>query len=182
MKVRAYFRWVRSLFSAYQGRKPSNYQTVTLLDDSGFSFSDHVEAIDTGHEWLRAEKRKAPKSLPRSPKSSSSQALPLRDYHDYAENFIDWVDEIGEAREQSISELIALARIFEAWSGWRQAQTNLLLRALTDHGVQSRRLQLQQKDSRYNSVRQSKIEAKPYIILYQLDVSSLQQTRSRAAA
>ena len=182
MTVRACFRWVRSLLTGHRDKRPSNYQTETVLDETGFSFSDHIEAVDTGREWLRTEKRKAQKSLLRSPKSYSTQSLPLRDYNEYAESFIDWVNAIGEAKEQSVGELVALARIFEAWSGWRRAQTNLLLRALADNGVQSRRLQLRQNDTRYNSVTQRKIEAKPYVILYQLDISSPQRTHNRAAA
>lgn len=182
MIVQDAFRWVQSIYALYRGKRPYNNRTVSALDEAGLSFADHVEAVDAGHEWLRAKRRNAPKSFPRSPKSGSAQALPLRDYNDYVENFIDWVVEIGEAKEQSSRELMALARIFEAWSGWRQAQENLLIRALTDAGVQSRRLQLQRNDPRYHSAMQEKIEAKPYIILYQLDLTAAQQRQDRAAA
>ena len=171
-----------ALIANLRGRHQSRRHERAARDARGLSFTDHVDAVSNENEWLRAHKQTARQKLTRSPKSSTSTALSLSDYDDYVEGFIDWTVSIGEAHQQNADEIMALARIFEAWSGWGRAQAKPLFRAFDKAGIRSRRINLKPKDPRYIAAKRIKPKSKPYILIYDLTPALTERRPTKLAA
>ncbi|MEM8971316.1 MAG: hypothetical protein AAGD43_04535 [Pseudomonadota bacterium] len=183
VRILASLKDLRSaLIARVCGRHQNGKHRQFALDDHGRSFTDHVDAVSTENEWLRAHKQSARQKLTRSPKSSTSMPLSISEYDDYVEGFIDWTVSIGEAREQNAVEIMALARIFEAWSGWGRAQAKPLFRAFNKAGIKSHRFSLKPKDPRYIAAKRSKPKCKPHILIFDLSPELTEQRPTKLAA
>ena len=183
MRILASLKTLRSaLIATLHRRQHTGLHRHSALDAEGLSFTDHFDAVSNENEWLRTHKKTVRQKLLRSPKSGTPTTLPSTDYDDYVEGFIDWTISIGEAREQYANEIIALARIYEAWSGWGRAQAKPLFRAFNKAGIRSRRINLRPKDPRYIAAKRAKPKCKPHILIYDLRPTLTERQQTKLAA